>query len=78
MTLKNTENCALPDMHSADIIAALRKKKLSLRKLSVMHGLAPGTLNNAMARHWPKGELIIAKAVDMEPCDIWPSRYLED
>lgn len=77
MTIENTKNKSLTDMHRIDIVAALKKKKLSLRKLSTNAGLAPGTLSNAMERRWPKGERIIAQALDMEPCEIWPSRYLE-
>ncbi|WP_139385313.1 helix-turn-helix domain-containing protein, partial [Salmonella enterica] len=26
-------------------------------------------------RHWPKGERLIAEALDVAPEDIWPSRY---
>ena len=51
------------DWHSADIIAALKKRGTSLAKLSREAGLASSTLANALARAWPKGE------------KIWPSRY---
>ncbi|EHQ1004279.1 helix-turn-helix domain-containing protein [Salmonella enterica] len=47
------------DWHPADIIA----------------GLASSTLANALTRHWPKGERLIAEALDVAPEDIWPSRY---
>ncbi|MGX5145378.1 helix-turn-helix domain-containing protein, partial [Enterobacter hormaechei] len=33
------------------------------------------TLANALTRPWPKGELIIATALDTHPWVIWPSRY---
>ncbi|MBE8578682.1 helix-turn-helix domain-containing protein [Vibrio sp. OPT18] len=64
-----------PDMHRADIVAALKKKKLSLRRLSVSNGLAPTTLGNVMSRPWPKGEKIVADALGVNPEEIWPSRY---
>jgi Ner family transcriptional regulator len=32
-------------------------------------------LANALTRSWPKGELIIARALDTDPWVIWPSRY---
>ncbi|MDL2149023.1 helix-turn-helix domain-containing protein, partial [Escherichia coli] len=32
-------------------------------------------LANALSRPWPKGEMIIAKALGTDPWIIWPSRY---
>ncbi|GKX54272.1 transcriptional regulator [Leminorella grimontii] len=65
------------DWHSADIIAALKKKGMSLAKVSRQAGLASSTLANALVRRWPKGERLIAEALGMEPKDIWPSRYIQ-
>lgn len=65
------------DWHSADIIAALKKKGTSLAKVSRQSGLASSTLANALVRHWPKGERLIAEALGMEPEAIWPSRYIQ-
>jgi Ner family transcriptional regulator len=65
----------LQDWHRADIVAALRKRGISLAQLSRNQGLAPRTLNNAFERHYPKAERIIAKALDMVPEQLWPSRY---
>jgi len=45
------------DWHSADIIAALRKKGTSLAAESRRNGLSSSTLANALTRPWPKGEL---------------------
>lgn len=64
-----------PDWHSADIIAALKKRGTSLSAVSRSAGLASATLNNALTRHWPKGERLIAEAVGVPPEQIWPSRY---
>lgn len=63
------------DWHSADIIAALKKLGMSLAAVSRQAGLASSTLANALTRHWPKGERLIAEALDVAPEDIWPSRY---
>ncbi|UXY12217.1 helix-turn-helix domain-containing protein [Kosakonia sp. ML.JS2a] len=63
------------DWHPADIIAGLRKKGTSLAALSRESGLASSTLANALTRHWPKGERLIAEALDTRPEAIWPSRY---
>lgn len=63
------------DVHRADIVAMLKKRKMSLRSLSVANGLSPNTLKNALDKPWPKGERIIAQALELNPQDIWPSRY---
>lgn len=62
--------------HSADIIAGLRKKGTSLAALSRECGLASSTLANALTRPWPKGEFLIAKALEVHPSEIWPDRYV--
>ncbi|EDQ6090025.1 helix-turn-helix domain-containing protein [Salmonella enterica] len=63
------------DWHPADIIAGLKKRGTSLSALSRQAGLASSTLPNALTRHWPKGERLIAEALDVAPEKIWPSRY---
>lgn len=63
------------DWHSADIIAALKKRGTTLTAVSRKAGLASTTLTNALVRHWPKGERLIAEALDVTPEQIWPSRY---
>lgn len=65
------------DMHPADIVAAMKKRKTSLAALSRKVGLSSGTLANALKRPWPKGEFIIAAALGMHPSEIWPSRYYD-
>ncbi|ELW3714519.1 helix-turn-helix domain-containing protein [Salmonella enterica] len=65
-----------PDWHSADIIAALKKRGTSLSAVSRNSGLASSTLANTLIRHWPKGERLIAEALGIAPEQIWPSRYL--
>lgn len=64
------------DWHSADIITALKKRGTSLSAVSRNSGLASPTLGNALYRHWPKGERLIADALGVTPEQIWPSRYL--
>ncbi|TKY83200.1 helix-turn-helix transcriptional regulator [Pectobacterium polonicum] len=63
------------DWHPADIIAGLRKKGTTLAAVSRAAGLASSTLANALTRHWPKGERLIAEALNKCPEEIWPSRY---
>ncbi|MCX8584878.1 MULTISPECIES: helix-turn-helix transcriptional regulator [unclassified Gilliamella] len=64
------------DWHKADIIAALKKKGTTLAELSRQSGLSSSTLSNALVRPWTKGESIIAKALNLKPSQIWPSRYI--
>ncbi|KHS80346.1 MULTISPECIES: helix-turn-helix domain-containing protein [Pectobacteriaceae] len=63
------------DWHPADIIAALKKRGTSLAAVSRNAGLASSTLANALTKHWPKGEKLIAEALGISPAEIWPSRY---
>ncbi|EBG5321695.1 transcriptional regulator [Salmonella enterica subsp. enterica] len=63
------------DWHPADIIAGLKKKGTSLAAVSRKAGLASATLANALTRHWPKGERLIAEELGVSPEQIWPSRY---
>ncbi|QKJ85562.1 Transcriptional regulator [Paramixta manurensis] len=66
------------DWHQADIIAALRKKGTTLAALSRSAGLSSSTLANVLSRPWPKGEWLVATALDVHPAEIWPSRYFDD
>ena len=66
------------DWHPADIVAAVRKKELTLKELSIQNGLAPRACGTAMHRPYAKPEAIIAKALGLHPKEIWPSRYHED
>lgn len=63
------------DWQRADVMAALKKRRISLAALSREHGLNSGTLYNALERPWPRGEQIIASAIGLQPSEIWPSRY---
>ncbi|BBQ81721.1 transcriptional regulator [Klebsiella sp. WP3-W18-ESBL-02] len=72
---RNEVSC---DWHRIDIVAALHKRGLTMRGLSVSVGLKPDTLKNALHRAYPKGERIIADALNVDPSSIWPSRYNKD
>lgn len=74
----NQKKPAATDWHPADVIAALRKVNWSLRQLSLVNQLKPGTVNKALIQAYPKAEKIIADALGIEPRDIWPTRYHAD
>lgn len=63
------------DWHPADIVAALHKRGTSLARVSRKAGLASSTLANALTHPWPRGEWLIAAALNLHPADIWPGRY---
>ncbi|HLZ09043.1 MAG TPA: helix-turn-helix domain-containing protein, partial [Chloroflexota bacterium] len=42
------------DWERAKIIFELRRRGWTLRKLSASHGYRPGTLSDALYRHWPR------------------------
>lgn len=63
------------DWHPFEVIAALRAKGTSLERLSRLKGYHPKALHVVSRRSWPKGELIIAEQIGIEPSEIWPSRY---
>ncbi|MDE1483717.1 helix-turn-helix domain-containing protein [Xenorhabdus bovienii] len=65
------------DWHSADIIAALRKRGTTLAAISRDAGFNSSTLANTLSRPWPKGEWIIANYLNIHPSEIWPSRYFD-
>lgn len=45
--------------------------------LSRKAGLSSSTLANAISRPWPRGEKLIADALEISPEIIWPSRYFD-
>lgn len=63
------------DMPRALVVAHLKIQGWSVARLSTHHGYHRGTLSNVFNTHWPKGERLIADALNMVPEDIWPSRY---
>jgi Ner family transcriptional regulator len=63
------------DWHPADVLAALKKRGLSLAGLSVANGYHPTAAGKALKQQWPAMERILADAIGLAPQEIWPSRY---
>ncbi len=75
----NQKKPAEIDWHSADIVAALRKRGWSLTQLSLTHGYTNrSAIGQALYKPYPKAEEIIAKTLGVKPWEIWPSRYGSD
>jgi Ner family transcriptional regulator len=63
------------DWHPADVLAALKKRGMSLAGLSLANGYHPTAAGKALKQPWPAMELLVAKAIGVAPQTIWPSRY---
>jgi Ner family transcriptional regulator len=64
------------DWHKADIKAALHKRGITLKGLTLANGYrSVDAVAQALHRPYPKAERIIAKALKLKPEAIWPSRY---
>lgn len=61
--------------HRADVVAALKKWKVSLAEIGRRHGMAPSTVKNSLDKPYPNGERWIAETLELKPEDIWPERY---
>lgn len=61
------------DWHPADVIAALRKRNTSLRQLAAQNQYSH--IQRVLTSPWLAVEQIVAKALALEPEQIWPSRY---
>ncbi|WCH28244.1 helix-turn-helix domain-containing protein [Aeromonas salmonicida] len=73
---KKEQDASTKNWHRADILAAIKKKGGTLAQLSRTNGLHERTLYNALERHWPKGEQIIADYIGVASHIIWPERYV--
>nr|DAN90193.1 MAG TPA: winged helix-turn-helix DNA-binding protein [Caudoviricetes sp.] len=62
-------------MHREDIKAAIRKKGMSLRQLSLMNGLNRSAVTVALHRPYYYAEQVIARFLDIPASAIWPDRY---
>lgn len=73
----NTNNAtqAHEDMHPADVIAALRKRGTSLRKIAIQNDYSH--IQRVLTSPWLAAEQLVAKALDRRPEEIWPSRYID-
>ncbi len=63
------------DWHAEQIKAAIRMKGKTLAQLSREAGLRSDTMRNVFRSHIPRYEGVIAEYLEMDPAQIWPSRY---
>lgn len=63
------------DWFPSRVVGEIKIRGGSLRGLSRANGLQADTLRNALYRHCPKYERIIAEYLKVPVEKIWPSRY---
>ena len=56
----------------------LSTKGLTITELAKIHMMSTSNLCNAFYIPYPRGEAIIAAALDLQPWDLWVGRYGED
>jgi Ner family transcriptional regulator len=61
---------------SHTILAEVRGKGISLRRLSLARGMAAHTLTSTLHKPNSKGEQIIAEFLGVPAHKLWPERYL--
>lgn len=66
------------DWHPADVVAALHKRGITLRKIAELHKVDPKAITKALRERTLPGERRIAEAIGVRPQVIWPSRYNPD
>ncbi len=77
-TPRTPKKASLLDWHPADVVAALHKRGLTLRKLAEQHSVsAPAVIKALRERNLPS-ERRIAEAIGIPANKIWPSRYNPD
>ncbi|HFK7481550.1 TPA: helix-turn-helix domain-containing protein [Escherichia coli] len=65
-----------PDWHPQRILGEVRAREGSMRALARKAGVGQNNLYNAVYRHVPKYEGIIAECLGVPTEEIWPSRYI--
>lgn len=79
MNTQTAKKASQTDWHPADVIAALRKRGITLKSLATLHGLKDSSsMSAALNRSLPANERRIADALELHPKDIWPTRYNKD
>jgi Ner family transcriptional regulator len=61
------------DRHA--IMAEIRRRKSSLRQLSLEAGLSPSACSKAFTQSFPAAEVAIAQFLGLTVQELWPDRY---
>ena len=77
-TVQRSKKASRQDWHPADIVAALHKRGITLRKLAGTHKITHRALNAALRERRFPAEQRIAAAIGVPARVIWPTRYNAD
>jgi Ner family transcriptional regulator len=69
----NATTSTQEDWHPADVLAALKKRGVSLRQLAFRHEYKH--IDRVLRSPWLAAEKLVADALGVKPDVIWPSRY---
>jgi Ner family transcriptional regulator len=61
--------------HKADVKCALEKRGYTLKRVAAEAGYCDRAAQMAWGKWWPAIEHVIARAIGVEPWEIWPERY---
>jgi Ner family transcriptional regulator len=70
----NAPTRAQQDWHPADVLAALKKRGVSLRQLARANKYSH--IDRVLTSPWLAAEKLVADALGKKPDEIWPSRYV--
>lgn len=74
-TKNHSKKASHQDWHPADIVAALHKRGITLRKIAEQHQVSSRAVIQALRERNLPSEKRIADAIGIPPQVIWPSRY---
>lgn len=77
-TTNPSKKASRQDWHPADVVAALHKRGLTMRKLAAQHQVSQPAVTKALRERNLPSEKRIADAIGIPPQVIWPSRYNPD
>lgn len=77
-TTRRPKKASHQDWHPADIVAALHKRGLTLRKVAEQYDVTPPAVIKALRERNLPSERRIAEAIGIPAQQIWPSRYNPD
>ena len=77
-TTRPPKKASHQDWHPADVVAALHKRGLTLRKVAEKYDVSPPAVIKALRERNLPSERRIAEAIGVPAQQIWPSRYNPD
>ncbi len=64
--------------HREDIIAAVRKRGSTLKRLGREHGFALHTVNQCLTKRFPNAHEVVANFLGVSRGEVWPHWYDAD